>query len=549
MASLNVRQGQLGIHNAAHLLRRTTYNVTPEIIKYFGGLTATQAINELFDPSSSTPAYPDGPLEDATTPIYSATNANHQPGLSYSGSARVRSVDLWRIHESKAATNAHWKIVNWVASIFTIRENGNKYIYHYWRMLNNAAFTNLIDLAFYITFDPYMGYYLNNNQNVAASPNENYAREFLELFTIGKGPAIAIGNYTNYTEADISQAARVLTGIKPSNTVVNPETNVITGVVDLTEHDTGSKTFSQAFQNQTINGGTTQIAAQNEVKSFIQMIFNQDATALRYTRKMYRYFVNDKISQEVETDILIPLATQLKASGYDHIDAMKTLFKSIHFYDEDDTQIGDETIGAKIKSPYELLFTTSNLMETTDNSNYSALFSGNFNSVARHHLIDVGLDIRGPITVEGYNAYNDGPGYSRNWYDGNYLYARHTYGLSFRRGKVRNTNTNFPYKTDLIAWVVKNVDITGSPGTSPVNPVGAADAFKLVEDMLQFLLVKVPSGDRLTYFQDQLLGGLSPINWYFSWKNYLDTGDTTDVIVGITKLYDSILSSPEFQIF
>ena len=54
--------------------------------------------------------------------------------------------------------------------------------------------------------------YLNNTSNTKSAPNENYAREFLELFTIGKGPQIEAGNYTTFTEVDVVQAARVLTG-------------------------------------------------------------------------------------------------------------------------------------------------------------------------------------------------------------------------------------------------------------------------------------------------------------------------------------------------
>lgn len=550
MASLNERQGLLDKHLAAHLLRRTTYNVTASRINYFAGLSASQAVDELFDPTSSTLTYPVGPLNDTEGQIFSASDADFEPGYSINGGARIRAVDLWRIYESKEATNASWKIVNWITSIFTIRENGNKYIYHYWKMLYNMAFSNLLDLAFYITVDNYMLFYLNNNANSAASPNENYSREFLELFTIGKGDAVALGDYTNYTESDISTAARVFTGIRNATQLVSPDTGVIRGYININVHDTGPKTFSHRFQNQTINGGTTAVSAELEIKQFIQMVFDQDATAQRYARKMYRYFVNDKISPEVETDIIEPLGAQLKASGYDHIDAMKTLFKSVHFYDEDDSIQGDENIGAKIKSPYELFFTTSNLVEAVNiSANNNQLFSSNFVSMAEYHLNRVGLDSRGPTTVEGFSAFNDGPGYSRNWYTPNFLYNRHTYGLSFRRGKIRNTNSDFYFKTNLLDWVNNNIDTANSPGPAPTAPEGAADAINLVNEMLQYFLVKVPTGSRLLYFRDQLLNGLSLFNWYFTWADYLDTGNENDVLIGITSLYDAILSSPEFQIF
>ena len=63
-----------------------------------------------------------------------------------------------------------------------------------------------------MTLDGAMLKYLNGNTNTKSSPNENYGRELQELFTIGKGPEVAPGDYTTYTEADVKAAAKVLTG-------------------------------------------------------------------------------------------------------------------------------------------------------------------------------------------------------------------------------------------------------------------------------------------------------------------------------------------------
>ena len=81
--------------------------------------------------------------------------------------------------------------------------------------------------------------YLNNTTNNANNPNENYAREFLELFTILKGPQITEGNYTNYTELDIQQAAKVFSGIKVQydRSIIDPDTNLPKGRIALGNHD------------------------------------------------------------------------------------------------------------------------------------------------------------------------------------------------------------------------------------------------------------------------------------------------------------------------
>jgi hypothetical protein len=84
------------------------------------------------------------------------------------------------------------------------------------------------------------------------------------------------------------------------------------------------------------------------------MIFNQDETAKAYCRRMYRYFVGRLITTEIENDIIVPLAASLKADNYNIIPALTTLLKSKHFYDEEDSITGDQTIGNIVRNPVEL---------------------------------------------------------------------------------------------------------------------------------------------------------------------------------------------------
>ncbi len=562
MASLTQRSGVLGRRLAGHLLRRCTYHVTPSRIDDFAGKTANDAVDELFEPIINPNGevyeglYPKGPLDPDGDHYFSISENDHEPGASASNNVRVRAITTWRVYECMNDTTIKWKLANWIGSIYSVYHSGLLINYHYWRLAERMAFDNLKSLASKMTFDLNMLIYLNNRLNNKNAPNENYAREFLELFTILKGEPAGIGNYTNYTEADITQAARVLTGIKTGNPTIDPDTGIIRGKPVFTQHDTGDKTFSSAFTDAsgntyTIAGATNEAGVYAEVDQFIEMVFDQEATAQNYVRKLYRYFVNDKITPEIETDIIIPLGTTLLNNGYQHVPVLKELLKSLHFYDEDDTENEDEIVGAKIKSPYEMLFTTANLLETSNlnTANHQATFYNNFNSLVAHHLDNVGLSMRGPITVEGFPGFYDAPGYSKNWFNANYVYERFTYGVSFKNGKIRNTNFAFPYKVDLMNWVNNNIEVAGGPGVDPSAPIGAADAFKVVNDMLSYLLAEMPVGDRLSYFENQLLGGLSPINWYFSWKDYLNSGNETDVLLGITNLYDAILSSPEFQTF
>jgi len=183
-----------------------------------------------------------------------------------------------------------------------------------------------------------------------------------ELFTILKGETTNDGN-TNYTEADVSTAARVLTGFKNSDSNrVDPETGLLSGYANFNQHDTGNKTFSAAFGNTTITGANNANDMFRELGDFVTMVFNQLETARAYVRKMYRFFVLDNISAEVETDIIEPLAIQLQNNGYQHAEVLKRLLKSEHFYDEDDNDRTNEILGGKMKSPLEMFILSTNLL-------------------------------------------------------------------------------------------------------------------------------------------------------------------------------------------
>lgn len=551
MASLNVRSGVLGKRLAAHLLRRATYYVTPSRIDYFATLTAAQAVVELF--TIPPLKFPDGPVTPDGTPYFSLDDPYHEPGGSATNAQHFRAIQMWRIHESMYDTSVKWRFMNFVSSIFSTTRTftGD---YHFWRLIERFWGSNFVILAQRMTFDNQMLRYLNNNQNNASSPNENYAREFLELFTILKGDTIddpnSAGNYTNYTEEDISQAARVFSGIKNSFTNLDAASGIVCGLANINQHDQGDKIFSAAFGNQTITGATTENGVRSEVLAFINLVFDQLETSRAFVRRLYRYYVSKKITAEIETDIIEPLAIEMKAGTFVVKNVLRTLFRSEHFYDVDDSTNSDEIIGAKIKSPYELLYLTANMLDTVDSdmADYEKLFYTNYIAIGYRHIWEGGLDMRGPLTVEGYPGFSDGPGYSRNWFTSNLLYERFTYGISFKRGLVRNTNLHFPFKVDLIAFVENYIDDPTGPGT-PTAPIGAADANHLLNEFLTYLIPELPTGSRLDYFRRKLLGGLSPINWYFTWAEYKTTGDSQAALVGLERLYDAVTSSLEFQTY
>jgi uncharacterized protein (DUF1800 family) len=156
--------------------------------------------------------------------------------------------------------------------------------------------------------------FLNNQQNRKDHPNENFAREVMELFTLGRG---------NYTENDIKDAAKAFTGWG----------STIKGEFQFRkfQHDFGSKTVL----------GRTGNFDGDEV---LDILLQQKQTAKFITQKLYKFLVNEQPdSAKVEW-----LAERFYKNEYDISKLLEDIFTSDWFYDE-------KNIGAKIKSPVELL--------------------------------------------------------------------------------------------------------------------------------------------------------------------------------------------------
>ncbi|MGJ7030791.1 DUF1800 domain-containing protein [Niabella hirudinis] len=158
-----------------------------------------------------------------------------------------------------------------------------------------------------------MLYFLNNQQNKKGHPNENFAREVMELFTLGRG---------NYTENDIKEGARAFTGW-----TANPRGAF---VFNKRQHDDGVKNFLGKKGNFDGN-------------DILDIILEKRHTATFITEKIYRFFVNDEVDKD-----RVQALSEAFYKDYDIGKLMERIFTSDWFYDE-------KHIGARIKSPIELL--------------------------------------------------------------------------------------------------------------------------------------------------------------------------------------------------
>ncbi len=183
-------------------------------------------------------------------------------------------------------------------------------------LFHREGLGNFRTLMIAVAQDPAMLAFLDAGVNVKGSPNENFAREIMELFTMGVG---------NYTEQDIREAARAFTGWNFSGLEFR---------MSLDQHDDTDKTF--LGKRGPFDG-----------VDIINLILEQEVTAQHIAGKLYRYFVR----QDLDHDLQVRLGASFKSLDYDLAGFLEILFLSKDFY-------APASIGTRIKGPVELVVST-----------------------------------------------------------------------------------------------------------------------------------------------------------------------------------------------
>ncbi|HFC01373.1 MAG TPA: DUF1800 family protein, partial [Phaeodactylibacter sp.] len=214
--TFNPYTGTWGMEQAAHLLRRTTFGPTYAQIKQAAtdGLDATISLLFQNQPLPDPPIYYDFENDPNAALGETWVDAIFLPNIQGLRGARRRSLFGWTFKQIReSGVNITEKMTLFWHNHFVVAStNVPNRQYRYITFLRENALGNFKDLAKGITVDSAMLQYLNGTQNSKNAPNENYSRELLELFTIGKGELVGPGDYTNYTEDDVVELARALTG-------------------------------------------------------------------------------------------------------------------------------------------------------------------------------------------------------------------------------------------------------------------------------------------------------------------------------------------------
>ena len=283
--------------------------------------------------------------------------------------------------------------------------NRGTFGYKHYLLLRQMALGNFKQLTKAITIDIAMLRYLNGYLNTASAPDENYARELQELFTVGKE------NNPNYTEQDVQVAARVLTGWGFDYTTETVSFNI-------NRHDKNNKTFSSFYTGTTITGRTDATAGDTELDDLLNMIFAKKVEVSEFiVRKIYRWFCYYTIDTDTETNVIKPLAQLFRDNNWEIKIVLSTLFKSEHYFDV-------LNFGALIKSPVDLMVGMCREFNIKFPPPAQAEQSYAMWSILKDFSYLMQQSIFDPPGVSGWAAYYQAPQYHEIWINGDTLPKR-----------------------------------------------------------------------------------------------------------------------------
>jgi hypothetical protein len=338
---------------AAHLLERAGFGGTPQEIQALAKLTPAQAIARLVrfegtDVSQLPPFDHSGihdpglepfpPSRPAVTDLAKEKGEALGIKVKPTGNRRLQPVVnefFYWLRASVLETNrvSYW----WANRMLTSQRPLQEKMALFWHghfasneakvrdyrkllgqleLFQKQGMGNFRDLTVAVAQDPAMLSFLDAGVNVKGASNENFAREIMEIFTMGVG---------HYTEMDIREAARAFTGWNYVD---------VNFVVNKDQHDDGEKTFL---------GHTGRL----DGVDVIDIIMQQPATADYIAGKIYRYFARQELSPELQKK----LGAILRQNHYEITPLLETIFLSRDFY-------SPASVGTQIKSPVQLAVET-----------------------------------------------------------------------------------------------------------------------------------------------------------------------------------------------
>jgi uncharacterized protein (DUF1800 family) len=517
--------GPWTFEQAAHLLRRTTFGPTLDLIRAASQMGMEAVLDELF----AEKPLPAPPLnfdftEDPNVPV----------GETWVEAPYSDTVDLqpYRTQSMRA-----WTMLNMLEEGISIREKmvlfwvnhfgianilDARFVYRYIRTLQTDALGNFRQLIKDITIDGSMLIFLNGNQNTQVAPNENYARELLELFTVGKGELAGEGDYSTFTEQDVAAMARVLTGWRTFG-VLNRRTDDPPGVAFRPpRHDTGAKQLSHRFNNTVITN-----LGEEEYAHLIDVIFQQERVATFICRKLYQWFVYYQIDETVETDVIAPMAQLLIANDYEIAPVVRALLSSEHFFNI-------LSVGPMIKNPLDYCLSMVKQLELP----FPEELSTRYRIALRLYRLTASMemDYHNAPSVSGWKAYYQAPQFYRFWINASTLQLRSA--LANLIALERNMIDGFLFAFSPLTFIEKL--------ESPLDPNA------VIEELSALLHPQPLTDTQKAALKDVLIPGLPDFEWTLEYEAYLKDPENPDKALAVEsklrQLTRALLSLAEFHL-
>ncbi len=593
--SLPLFSGTLGPKRAAHLLHRASFGPTKELIDSFAGLTALQAVTQLFQQPLPDPVLPIDPKtskEWFLSGVIDKVNSGNLELQDYFKGWFMAQMLSQGINPSQSLAYAtREKVVFFIHTVLTTiisKVDDSRAVYFQNQLFRLFAFDknagvkfNFKELAKKVTVDNAMLKVLDCQLNVNGNPQENYARELHELYTIGRGldgvfklpPGTAQYDYFFYKEEDVQKAARVLSGWDidfsfekdPQGNFINIDTDtklprgkVKGSKTNASAHDNSVKQFSDRFANKTVkpdplllNGNNaTEASALDEISQLIEQIYAQPETARNICRRIYRFYVYHAIDQALDDSIIAGMAATFTANGFKLQPVLEELFQSQHFYDAA-AGVNDDNFGGIIKSPMDLVIGTLRFFNiqlpsyTTAATDFYSKTGGLLSEMGK-----MGMHFYDPFDVAGYDAYHQYPIYHRSWISVNYLTERY----NFINGLVMGSTTPGTLQIDVVNFV-----------KTKFSAAIASNAKSLIIELAKYLL---PVNENLTYTTGaDTNSGLTAArmnyfltaflftpkididpeaSWTNRWNNNLDPETVQNQL---KNLFNAMMQSPEYQLY
>jgi uncharacterized protein (DUF1800 family) len=535
MPYLDTYSGSWSAKEARHLLKRTSFGTTQALTEEAISLGLSATINKLFEvnPLPETPLkYEfDEDINDpdvnygepwVNAPIYVDLPTSQERNRAYR--SRNRSIYAWSFLQMQdEGISIREKLTLFWHNHFVAENTYSHREYFYMNTLRTNALGNFKELTKQITIDPNMLIYLSGNQNTDTAPNENYSRELLELFTIGKGDAVGNGDYTNYTEDDVVEMAKVLTGWRIK--WITQEDSLYSYFTNW-NHTKDSKTLSHRFNNAVISENGA-----DEYKDLIDKIFEQDECSRFITRQLYIWFVNAEISAEIETNIIAPLAKIIRDNDYEIAPALKVLLASEHFF---------ESTFCMIKSPIDLMLSaTKSLLINAPTTSIKQQYE--FAYVIYLACTDLNQSLFHHPDVAGWKAYYQAPLYYKSWVNSYLLPKR----LDYCRILVTGGDLIIDDKKYTVPPLVPVLTIAASIENSH-------DPNILVTELANQLFNYEITEEQITSLKNILIPGLPDFEWTVEYSDHLENLTDIPLALSVDKKLRSLIAvmvqMSEFQI-